>query len=267
MGLIHSPVIVSSFDKNISFDLYSCESFLSPNTSGISVCNSVGVKASHLSIAQLDGIDDLFVFPPLTNQPTPPGHVPANPGAPPPYQSVRRAPYTLKQNKQLSGLCKDAKLTDFEITISPIAHNVNIKCSTGFYTLVVLPSFKDITEHFVTQVDGITVQCSSITGYIDGANSNTTAVVVFSLTYQDGSSAGAVTMHLHHTTRRVQLQGSALVYDKSRAPVWFVDNFIKSTFSLISKRKSVDISNFNTAVNNILTKHQQKVDSQEKCSS
>ena len=99
-----------------------------------------------------------------------------------------------------------------------------------FYTLVVLPNFKDINEHFVTHINGVTIQCSDITGYIDGIDSNTTKFVVFSLTYQDGSSSGAIHIYLYQTTRRMQLQCSALIYDKTRDPVRFVDNVIKSPF-------------------------------------
>ena len=46
----------------------------------------------------------------------------------------RQTNYILNKHKQLGKLCKDTKLDDYELTISPVAHNVNIKCSAGFYT-------------------------------------------------------------------------------------------------------------------------------------
>ena len=218
-------------------------------------------------ITQVDGTDDLALLTPLYSPKlslAPPGTALA-----PPQLNTRRAPFKLNQKKQLSSICKDTKINDFEITVSPIAHNVNIKCSTGFYTLVVLPSFSGLTQHYVNDVNGITVSCNSITGNIDDANSTVNAVIVFNLNYQDcpkGPIIGTVTMHLHHSVRKIQLQGSSLVHGKSRAPVWFVDNFVKGLFSFFSKSKSIDITKFNAAVHDMLTKHLHKIDSQEICS-
>ena len=59
-------------------------------------------------------------------------------------------------------------------------------------------------------------------------------------------------MHLHHTSRLLQLQGSSLVHGRSRAPVWFVNNVIHNTFNYLAEEKKVDISNFNKKVRDIL---------------
>ena len=217
-------------------------------------------------ITQLDGIDDFPLAAPLYSHPLFTGQ-PSSVRQPTPtlQPAIRRSSYTLKQKKQLSGLFNDTKISDYEITVSPVAHNVNIKCSTGFYTLVVLPSLSSITEQYAHSVDNINIKCSSIIGHIDDANSNVTASIAFSLSYKDGSSAGGVHMHLHHTTRRLQLQGSSLVHRKTRAPVWFVDHVIKGIFNLYASSKSVDISKFNSLVQQILTKLRNNLQSQDKC--
>ena len=105
--------------------------------------------------------------------------------------------------KQLSRLCKDTKLENYEITVSPIAHNVTIKCSAGFYAKVVLPSFSDMTEHYHNQVDGVIISCNKIEEQIDGDGANVTAMIVFELNYEQSQaqpSIGTVNVHLHHTT-------------------------------------------------------------------
>ena len=153
-----------------------------------------------------------------------------------PHQSLTKN-YTLKQSKQLSRLANDTTIEDFDITVSPIAHNVNIKCSTGFYSLVVLPAFSTINECFRNIVDDILIRVSSIKGHFDNADSNVAGVIVFTLEDKDGKNVGTVTMHLHHTSRLVQLQGSSLVHGNTRAPVWFVNNVIKSTFNFLAEEK------------------------------
>ena len=94
--------------------------------------------------------------------------------------------YTLKQSKQFSRLVNDTTIEDFDITVSPVAHNVNIKCSTGFYSLVVLPAFSTITESFRNIVDDILIRVSSIKGHFDNADSNVAGVIVFTLERKEG---------------------------------------------------------------------------------
>ena len=205
---------------------------------------------------------------PQLDGPSTPLHSLVHPSAPPQHKpSIRRSSYTLDKKKQLARLCKDTKLDDYEITVSPIAHNVTIKCSAGFYLKVVLPSFSSFTEQYHNQVDGIIIRCIKVEGHIDGDGSNVTAMIIFELIYEHQAhpSIGTVTIHLHHTARKIQLQGSSLVHDRTRAPVWFVDSFLKGIFSHFAKMKSVDISNFNSAVHDMLTSHIQKISSQGKC--
>ena len=54
--------------------------------------------------------------------------------------------YTLNRDKQLAGLYRDAAIQDLEITVSPVAHNVTLKCSKGFYGEVVLPTFMEVSN-------------------------------------------------------------------------------------------------------------------------
>ena len=192
----------------------------------------------------------------------PPPHLPDH------LTQPKRVGYYLDRKKQLSRLCKDTKLQDFEITVSPIAHSVKIKCSAGFYSQVVLPSFSNISEQYRNQVDDVMIRCNKVESRVDQSGASVTGVIVFELAYtskQNQSCIGTVTIHLHHTTRTVQLQGSSLVHDKIRSPVWFVEFFLKGVFSHHALDKAVDINNFNSAVHDLLVDHLKNVDSQDKC--
>ena len=60
-------------------------------------------------------------------------------------------------------------------------------------------------------------------------------------------------MHLHHTKRKLQIQGGALMPDKTRSPIWFVQNVISTRFQELAKSKAFDVSNFNKTVREQLT--------------
>ena len=122
-----------------------------------------------------------------------------------PDQNIRRANYTLDRVKQVSRLCKDTKIDDFDITVSPIAHSVTIKCSTGFYTKVALPTFSGMSLHYNTVVNGIEIQCVKIDGQIDETGATVTDLMKFELKYEearDKPTIGTVAVHFHHTTTR-----------------------------------------------------------------
>ena len=56
-----------------------------------------------------------------------------------------------------------------------------------------------------------------------------------------------------------------MVTRQSRASVWFVENYLLERFTAESRNKSFDISSFNTAVNNLVSNHIEKINSMEKC--
>ena len=216
-------------------------------------------------ISQLDGLDDITIT--VSSPFAVPDQSKVLPGRIPPHSNqLLSRDYTLRQSKQLSRLADDTVLEDFEITGSPVAHNVNIKCSTGFYSMVVLPAFSTITYQYRNLVDNMLIKVDSIKGHFDNANSNVAAVIVFSLQNKDGGNEGKVTMQLHHTTRLLQFQGSSLIHGNIRAPVWFVDHIVKDIFNYLASEKCVDISNFNPKVCEILgTKTKVKTKCKQLC--
>ena len=206
------------------------------------------------TICQLDGNYDLVTS-------LHPSTLSGNNGA----ANVRKAPYSLNRSKQMSKLTKDALINDFEIVVSPNKQNINIMCSTGFYSLIAVPAFSDIAVGFSRVVAGISVYCHDIVGKHDSTDANVNTLFQFRLLAPDKSSIGGVAIHLHHSKRKVQVQGGSMVDEQTRAGVWFVDNIIRETFAAMSKNQAMDISKFNSAVRGMVSKHNQKNSAQEKC--
>ena len=220
------------------------------------------ITYTHDSIAQLDGAGDLSPLP------SPSYEISKSTRAlPEPSESanIRLAPYKLNQKKQLNKLKQDALKNDFEVSVSPTEQSVSVLCSTGFYSLVAVPSFASIKVGFKDIIAGVTIYCYDITGNIDDIGANINAVIFFRLSNHHQASIGGVTVHLHHTVRKIQVQGCSMVNNQVRASVWFMDNFLLDKFNTLSQNKAFNISKFNTAVNSIVTNHIEKNNAKEKC--
>ena len=161
-------------------------------------------------------------------------------------------------------LKKDTNVADFGVEVSPSNKNVNIRCSAGFYTKVVIPSFDQLAAGSCIPVDNITVKCQDVTKRTDATGAATTTVIMFRMS-QHQLSLGQVTVHLHHTSRNIQIQGSALLSDNMKAPVWFLDNVPKERLNQLSKTKAHDISIFNRSVGEMVTKHLEQVNTKAVC--
>jgi hypothetical protein len=184
-------------------------------------------------IPQLDGQDDLV-----------------RPGT---SSRVHESPYTLNQERQTARICKDATATDMNISINNNDTNVNINCSTGFYIVVVKPCLSGISQGSVTQYPPIQVTCTDFTR------------LSFSLRGPDLASLGSVCLHFRHTTRLVQVQGSAKMPDKSTAAVWFTENVLSERFWKLAKTKQFDISSYNNRVLEMSRSHHNSLKSTKYC--
>ena len=176
----------------------------------------------------------------------------------------RKNSFTLDRNKQIKKLKKDTNIRDFEVDICPSNENVNIYCSTGFYTKVALPSLQDLAVGHSLSVGALSARCHDITKRTDASGATTTTIMIFRLS-QGNLSLGGVTIHLHHTTRNVQIQGSSIMPDNKLAPVWFVDNVLKDRFSQLAKSQAYNISAFNKAVGDMATTHMEQVNTKSVC--
>ena len=215
----------------------------------------------------MDGIDDTLSPLSQTSQSTSNGFVKAGRAFSVPSK-ISVAPYRLNQRKQVNRLRQDSQHADFEITVSPAEQSVSILCSTGSYTLVAVPAFAQTVVGSTQHVGDIAMYCYDVHGKIDDIGASVVAVFFYRFTRSsDKSSAGGVTVHLHHTARRVQIQGSTMVTKQSRACVWFLEKYLLDKFRKEAEDKAVDISLFNSAVSKVVISHTERLNSLEKCQS
>ena len=162
-------------------------------------------------------------------------------------QRHRQAAFTLNQTNQTNKIVSDALITDCEFSPNNSHSNVNIKCSSGFYKAVAMPAFSTLSPGFSQASKEATITCSNIEPSYDYKGVEFNRIFWFSIRDSCGISA-SVTIHLHHTTRMVQVQGSSILSDGSVAAVWFVKNLLLGLFIKLGRVKGHDISAFNNAV-------------------
>ena len=179
--------------------------------------------------------------------------------------NVRTAPYTLNRTKQVSKLVSDAAIKDFELNVSPTEQNINIVCSTGFYSLVVLPVFSEIFNGFSTIVHNVNILCYDVTKKVDATKAHVNTVIFLKLSPAQSARSNNVTITLHHTVRRVQIQGSSIMNNKIRANVWFLENILLKMLNNVAASKSFNIAKLNTLVQNVVANHVKKHDSLDRC--
>ena len=186
------------------------------------------------------------------------------PKIPGPPIIARKTTFTLDRSKQVKRLNKDTVIDNFEITINANNENVNIQCNAGFYAIVAKPVMEDLAFGLSQTIEDITIKCHDITNRSDSTGAATTTVIMFRLHHKHVST-GQVTVHLHHTTRLVQVQGSALLPNGTRAPVWFVERVLRDKFVAQSKDQNYVITKFNKSVGDILSKSTHKVGAKPSC--
>ena len=180
-------------------------------------------------IPQIDGLDDISVVE---------------------ISSPRtvEAAYSLNEERQAEKICRDATVDDINIVVNNNDTNVNINCSTGFYMIVVRPVLSGISEGSVTQHPPIQVTCTEYVVKTDKNGVHEVAKVSFDLKGSDLSSIGSVCVHFRHTTRLVQVQGSAKMPNKTTAAIWFTEYVLNERFQRLAKKKQFDIAAFNNGV-------------------
>ena len=168
--------------------------------------------------------------------------------------AIKLAPYALNQSKQLTKLSHDTLLTNFEIVVSPSQENINIQCNSGFYSQVLRPCLQDIRKgtEFLVNDHGVIVECMDTTNKVDKSGTLVNNVFFLRLWTKTRSDLGPVTLHLHHTARKLQIQGSIIMPDKTTAPVWFVENVIKDRLNFHAHSKAFDVTNFNQTVHKLI---------------
>ena len=126
-------------------------------------------------------------------------------------------PHTLNQAKQTRNLISNTTREDVVFEISPSLENVNVLCNPGFYQQVARPAFCNLSKGFTFSIGDINLSCSEITPYLDLSGIEQTKLIKFNFIV--GGSPALITIHLHHTNQKVQVQGSTVMPDQSTAAV------------------------------------------------
>ena len=124
--------------------------------------------------------------------------------------------------------------------------NVNISCSPGFYDLVVRPCLLSITPGYQVTCKNITFELALITPHSDLSGILQTTVLKF--VYRIDLMQYGVTISLHHTTQRVQIQGACRMHDGSKAATFILNHFIADIFNTYSSLHKGEIDEFNAAL-------------------
>ena len=189
------------------------------------------IANQHQDIPQVDGTDlDLTDF----------NFTPCN-------DNTRTKNYALNEQKQMNEIRKDAKIDDFTITVNNSDENCTIKCSSGFYIQVAKSSFTTLDTTTLFTVQNVAISVSNVTISRDLHGSEANRIIHFNFAAQN-DTLGGVTVHLHHSTRTIQVQGSKTMPNGTKAALWFVNHVITGRFKEQATAKKYAIKNFNDAV-------------------
>ena len=146
------------------------------------------------------------------------------------YTNSRSTSYALNKENLVSNLVKDASLDqDILCEFNCGGQNVNVKCSSGFYAAVAKPTLSSISDGHCLTVQGIVASVTSSGNDMtdtNGLSVNTLLKISLRTATTPPCILGSLSIHLHHTTRLVQIQGNFKMPDSSLGPVWFAEHVV-----------------------------------------
>ena len=142
---------------------------------------------------------------------------------------------------------KDAKIDDFVVNVNNADENCTIKCSSGFYIQVAKSCFTTLDTTTVFSFSNVSISISKVTISRDLKGSEANRLLHFNFAHQK-ENLGGVAVHLYHSTRTIQVQGSHPMPGGSKAALWFVNNVVIKKFKEQAKSKKYAIRNFNETV-------------------
>ena len=149
----------------------------------------------------------------------------------------------------MKNLRQDADIPDFDTVINNYDENVNIKCSSGFFLEVARPAILSLSKQTCDTskliIKNVKISCTNSRISLDNHNLQVNSTLFFNL--HDCITEvllGKVTVHIHVTTKVVQIQGSKHI-SGSKAAVWFLDNLVRETFVRESSERRANIAKIN----------------------
>ena len=166
-------------------------------------------------------------------------------------RTVLHVPYQLNQQKQVAQLLRDVNIPDYVMQANDNDRNVNIQCSVGFYEAVAKPALASLTTDYHYQTHGVSVTCTVVRKMLDTHSSTSGLLLRFELSGPGVSPSHApLSVHLHNTQRKVQVQGGGTMPDQSKAALWFATNILNDMFIDQAKAKDYQINE----INNLITR-------------
>ena len=135
----------------------------------------------------------------------------------------RTANHTLNRDTLLKNLVRDAHSdkVDLASEVNNSGGNVNLQCNSGFFLAVVKPAFSFFTAGFSKDVQGITISMPNPPTFTkDSTDLNETILYQFEISPEPTLSKKRASVHLHLTSRLIQVQGGARLPDSSTIAVW-----------------------------------------------
>ena len=171
---------------------------------------------------------------------------------PPGPSTQRSTSYALNPQHLFGNLVRDAqRSSDIECVANNNDENINVQCSAGFYAAIAKPIMCSISADHSLTVQGIVVTLSSYE--IDTKDTSGLLVnrlLKFSLRTATIPTAiiGSLTIHLHHTSRLIQIQGSCVMPDSTPATIWFTENVLLPIFKQRGNASATQIQEINNAI-------------------
>ena len=125
---------------------------------------------------------------------------------------VQQATYSLNKVKQVVKLLEDTNNPNYSATYNNSNKNVSIKCSLGFFSVVAQPFFQNISEGEEFQEGMTTLSCVNVKYLADKNGTICHKHCSFKFS-QNEAGIGHVSVHMHITTRLVQIQGELIMPD------------------------------------------------------
>ena len=154
--------------------------------------------------------------------------------------------HALNQVKQTDQLMADIGKTAVSFEPNTDGSSVNIDCNPGFYHHIVHPFFSQLSEGY--QTNHPDTSFSLIKNRLDFDTNKIEQSRFLQFLFYTGSVEQNLHVHLYHSTRRVQVQGAALMPDKSTAAVWFVNHILKDVFTTKARTSRQSIDDFHDSL-------------------
>ena len=160
--------------------------------------------------------------------------------------------HDLNREKQVDKLIFNTNRETIDIEINCNDQNVNITCCPGFYNLVVRPSLLGLSGGFQLSTDGVTFELSTIVPHRDLSGNIQSTVLKF--IFSKDNCEHNLSVSLHHTSQKVQIQGGTSMPDGSTSAVFFLNKFVSNLLKSSAKNQEENIKLFNTTLKDLAGK-------------